>query len=438
MIIRGEELFFIDRIDSLDSKIVYVPLRSFLAVIRNELAEHIKNDDSPIADAFFDHLKEKTLIDPYALHEIAIGILPQISIPVTDNCNLRCQYCYFRAGDEDKRRSQSKEEIKCYVDAYLRRIGNYKVRNKENYIDVSIAGGGEPTVEFDTFQYAISYCEEVFPKEGLTPRFSMPTNGVYGQRVREFIADHFYQVSLSMDGPQFIQDKHRPLKNGDSSFKWVYDTAKYFYDCKLPYAFRATVSAYSVNYLKEILDFFNKEFPGKMVGLEPMNLFGRAIGNKELLPPDEAEYSERLLEAYDYAYSKNIPIRTAGTGKFDQLRTVFCGAVGIPNWTITTEGRITSCTRDNLPDVFSFGKYDERKKEIWIDEDKIRTLRDMNVFHYPECQDCFCKYNCAGDCPDLRVSNMLNCEATKKVATYVFNKKADEQMAKASIQLGNY
>lgn len=428
MIIRGEELFFIERFGTFDSRIVYAPLRSFLAVVRNELVECIEKNNSSVADVFFDHLKEKKLINPYELHEIATGILPQISIPVTDNCNLRCQYCYFRAGDKDRRRSQSKEEIKCYVDAYLRRIGDYKVRNKENYIDVSIAGGGEPTVEFDVFQYAVLYCEEAFKERGLLPRFSMPTNGVYGDRVRSFIADHFYQVSLSMDGPQFIQDKHRPLASGEASFKWVYDTAKYFYKRKIPYAFRVTVSAYSVHYLKEILDFFNEEFPGKMVGLEPMNLFGRAVGNRELQPPDEMEYSEKLLEAYDYAYSKNIPIRTAGTGKFDQLRTVFCGAVGIPNWTITTEGRITSCTRDNLPDLFSFGRYDKEKKEIVIDEGKIKTLRNMNVFYYPECQDCFCKYNCAGDCPDLRVANMLNCEATKKVATYVFNKKIDEQM----------
>ena len=88
---------------------------------------------------------------------------------------------------------------------------------------------------------------------------------------------------------------------------------------------------------------------------------------------------------------------------------------------------MTSCTRDNLPEIFSFGNYDKEKKEIYIDEKKIERIRKLNIFNYPECQDCFCKYNCAGDCPDLRVSNMLNCEATKKVATYVFNKKCDDQ-----------
>lgn len=427
MIIRNEEVFFIKRYNEQDSVIVYVPLRSFLAVIKKELAEAIKTDASVIADAFFEHLSQKVLIDPHELHQVVTRIIPQISIPVTNNCNLRCKYCYFRAGDGDKCQSQSKEEIKCYVDAYIDRMKEYDIRNKENYIDISIAGGGEPTVEFETFKYTVEYCEKVFREKGFNPRFSMPTNGAYGDKVRAFIAEHFSQISLYMDGPKFIEDKHRPFANGSSSYQWTYETAKYYYEHKLPFAFRATVSSFSMNYLKEILDFFNEEFPGKTIGLEPLNLFGRAIGNSELAPPDELEYSEKLLEAYDYAYSKNIPIRTAGTGKFDQLRTVFCGAVGIPNWTITTEGRVTSCTRDNLPEIFSFGNYDKEKKEIYIDEKKIERIRKLNIFNYPECQDCFCKYNCAGDCPDLRVSNMLNCEATKKVATYVFNKKCDDQ-----------
>lgn len=427
MIVRGEEIFFLERYEKPDSVIVYVPLRSFLAEAKRELVDILKDNNSAIADAFFEVLYRKNLINPYELHQVITKIAPQISIPVTDNCNLRCKYCYFRAGDADKKRCQSKEEIKCYIDAYLKCLSEFQIRNKENYVDVSIAGGGEPTVAFDTFRYTVLYCEEAFKAHGLIPRFNMPTNGAYGDEVRSFIANHFNQVSLSMDGPQFIQDKHRPLANGRGSFPLVYETAKYYYEHKLPFAFRATVSAYSVNYLKEILDFFHTEFPGKTIGLEPMNLFGRAIGNEELLPPDEMLYSEKLLEAYDYAYKNNISIRTAGTGKFDQLRTVFCGAVGIPNWTITTEGRITSCTRDNLPDIFSFGNYNSDTNELHIDDEKIKAIRKMNVFNYPECGDCFCKYNCAGDCPDLRVSNMLNCEATKKVATYVFNKKCDEQ-----------
>lgn len=423
---RGEEIFFIERYNHPELRIVYVPLRSYLAVCKKELVDIIKNDNSELSDSFYNILSQKTLINPYDIHRIITNIAPQLSIPITDNCNLKCEYCYFRAGDEDKRTTQSEQEIKSYIDAYILALDKYPIHNKENYIDISIAGGGEPTTSFDRLKYTVLYCEDVFKRIGITPRFNMPTNGVYGDTIRSFIADHFNQVSLSMDGPKHIQDLHRPTKNGGSSFEAVYETAKYFYNVGLSYAFRATVSNYSVKYLIEILDFFHTNFPGKTIGIEPLNQFGRAIGNKALSSPDEELYAEKLLEAYDYAYSKGISIRTAGTGKFDQLRTVFCGAVGIPNWTITTDGRVTSCTRDNLPNVFSFGYYDKKNNKIIIDEDRINKIREFNVFNYQECQDCFCKYNCAGDCPDLRISNMLNCNATRQIATYVFNKKCDD------------
>ena len=154
-----------------------------------------------------------------------------------------------------------------------------------------------------------------------------------------------------------------------------------------------------------------------------MNLYGRAIGNSKVAPPDPKIYADKLLEAYEYAYANGINVKTAGVGKYDQLRTVFCGSVGIPNWTVTTDGRITSCTRDNLPDIFSFGYYDRETNTLRLDEDKLAQVRSLNIFNYKECQDCFCKYNCAGDCPDLRMSNMINCDATRKVAAFVlFNK----------------
>jgi hypothetical protein len=122
-------------------------------------------------------------------------IAPQISIPVTDNCNLKCKYCYFRAGDADKKACQSKEEIKCYVDAYLKRLSAFQIRNKENIVDVSIAGGGEPTVAFDEFQYTVLYCEEAFKKYGLIPKFHTRSAMSKVVKIKEWQYDGMYLLS---------------------------------------------------------------------------------------------------------------------------------------------------------------------------------------------------------------------------------------------------
>lgn len=85
----------------------------------------------------------------------------------------------------------------------------------------------------------------------------MPTNGAYGQPVREFILKHFFQISFSMDGPEFIQNVHRPYRNGAGSFEKVFETAKFFYENKMNMAFRITVTDYSLPHLIEILNFFD-------------------------------------------------------------------------------------------------------------------------------------------------------------------------------------
>ena len=79
------------------------------------------------------------------------------------------------------------------------------------------------------------------------------------------------------------------------------------------------------------------------------------------------------------------------------------------------DGNVASCTRDNMPDEFNFGHFDFESRKFVIDEDKIERIRKLNVFEYPECADCFCKYTCAGDCPDLRFIEKPNCELNKRI-----------------------
>lgn len=424
MIVCGEEIFFVPFEKDPCNVIVYVPLRSYIALCDKSLQdEFLNNHDGEICSEFIKMMQNRELVDIMKIHQKNREILPLLSLPITDNCNLKCGYCYFRAGDTDKKAKMTKSQIEAYVNAYIDALDRYPVKKKGKVIDVSIAGGGEPTVEFDLFCYTVELIEERMKGLGITPHFSMPTNGAYGEKVRDFILNHFHQISFSLDGPKEIQDIQRPFRNGKGSFDCVFETAKYFYKNGLQMAFRVTVTNKSVGRLREILDFFDSEFKGINVGLEAMNLFGRAVGNEELLPPDPKEYSEALLDAHKYAMEKGMSIKNASTGKFECLRTVFCGAVGIPNWTVTCDGRVTSCTRDNMPEEFSFGCFDEKTRKVLLDEAKVERLRNMSVFTFPECQDCFCKYNCAGDCPDLRLAKMLNCDATRKVGAYILNKK---------------
>ena len=432
MKIRGEEIFFVNYEKDEKKVIVYVPLRSYLGLYSKKIKDILTLSDksSPISDDFFEKLNTYQLVDIVKAHEESKMIIPELSLPITNDCNLRCEYCYFRAGDADVCQTMSKEVIQNVVDAYFECINDYPRKLTNDRISITIAGGGEPTVKFDLFKYAILYIEKKCKNNGLVPVFHMPTNGAHGMEVREFILKHFDEISFSMDGPKFIQDYHRPFKNGKSSYDVVYASAKFYYEHRQKMAFRITVTDYSLKYLKEILDFFDENFKGVPLGIEAMNDFGRAINNHKVQAPDPDEFAARLVDAYKHAEKKKMVIYNSANSKMYSLRTFFCGAVGIPNWTVTCDGRITSCTRDNMHEDFTFGFFDYDNKKIIIDKDKVAKLRDMNILNYKECSDCFCKYNCAGDCPDLRKANMLNCGATKNVGEHMLNSIIEKTLFK--------
>lgn len=411
MVLQNEEVFLIDRPDS-DSIIVYAPLRNYLAEANKEFRSFISTKDGE--NQFVNFLASRELVDIDKIHNSYRNRTPFLSLSITDDCSLKCKYCYFRAGDIDKRKTMSTAQIKAYVDAYFKQLTSSQVKEFGNIINIAIAGGGEPTKEFERLKFAVGYIREQAAKYGYIARFTMPTNGFYGDTVRQFIVDNFYQVSLSMDGPADIQNYQRPTVSGAGSFDVVFDTAKYFYTHNFKFAFRSTISKYALHRMNDIIDFFDDNFHGISIAMERMSEFGRYF-DSSLEAPTLSEFKDALTLAHQYAYKRGAFVKNASLGKSNSLRTVFCLSVAVPNWTILTDGRITSCTRDSFPEHFTFGKYDEETQTLKIDEEKVCKLRKMNVFNYTECFDCFAKYNCAGDCPNLRLAGLVDCDANRKL-----------------------
>ena len=94
--------------------------------------------------------------------------------------------------------------------------------------------------------------------------------------------------------------------------------------------------------------------------------------------------------------------------RYPEVTMVFCQAAG-KSFTVTTEGRVTACYEvadeaDPRSRLFFYGRYDEATGRFTFKEDTLRTLSELTVRRIPFCQDCFCKYHCAGDCPAKRLA----------------------------------
>lgn len=418
MKVQNEELFFLKYEADCSKKMIYAPLRSYLALAKNEIIDAIKsNETSTIKEQFINMLSKRPLLNMNEILNNLHNTNPELSLAITDNCNLRCLYCHASAGEPHKLQTMSYEMIDAILKKYFEFIDDTET------IRVSFNGGGEPTYDFKKLAFAVDKIKEHSEKKGINCKISMASNGVYNNRVRKFIVKEFSDVSLSFDGPAHIQNLHRPTANGKGSFPQVFETAKYFYKEDFNFAFRATVSDYSMEYLEEMMDFFAGNFPNKSIGLENLNPFGRGKYCSEVVAPDKTKFAERIIDILKYTRDMPIVVLNSATTDYDILRPVFCTNVGIPSWTVDVNGVIYACHRDGAPDDFVFGKYDINTNVLYLDTDKIDRIRKMTVFNYEECTDCFCKYQCSGDCPDRRLTDKLDCEATKKIGLEILNHK---------------
>jgi uncharacterized protein len=421
MIREGEEIFFVDYDNDRAKTILYAPLRSYLALMSHSTKDMLLDEnDNVVRQEFFKKLKSRAVIDVGKIAGQLHGMNPELSLSITDNCNLRCRYCHASAGEERKKGVMSHELIDVVLDSYFSHLlpGTKVIR-------IHMAGGGEPTFEFTTFKYAVTKAKEHASRLGITCTFAMATNGCYGNEVREFIRHNFHNVSLSFDGPPHIQNLHRPLANGKPSFEAVFETAKYFYSNRVSFAIRATVSDYSIEHLTDVVDFFVSHFPGVNVALEHLTPNGRALTDNTLRSPDKRKLAEKLVMLFEYVKGKPIKISNAASAEYDNVRPFFCTAVGIPNWTVSVDGEIVACARDNGPEAFNIGKVDLQRRTVLLDQAKVNGLRDMNIANYEECSDCFAKYHCCGDCPDRRLSDKCDCDSIRLVGKSLLNRKID-------------
>jgi uncharacterized protein len=86
----------------------------------------------------------------------------------------------------------------------------------------------------------------------------------------------------------------------------------------------------------------------------------------------------------------------------DVLTNKFCAAPG-DGFSVTPEGFVSSCfevtdASDPRAELYHYGRYDENRRGFTIDEDRVARLRRLRVENISQCQDCFCKWHCAGDC----------------------------------------
>lgn len=138
----------------------------------------------------------------------------QIVLQVTQNCNLRCGYCVYSGGYDNRDHSYQEMSLDVAYGAI-----DYLDNHSDGLEEVVIGFyGGEPLLKFGLIKKCVEYARKVICNKKV--RFTITTNGtLLTESIASYFCENDFAVIISLDGNQNEHDRYRKYANGKGSFK---------------------------------------------------------------------------------------------------------------------------------------------------------------------------------------------------------------------------
>lgn len=136
--------------------------------------------------------------------------LGQLVLQVTQNCNLRCDYCVYSGNYETRVHTNKKMHFSMAKKA----IDFLKEHSKDR--DTVTIGfyGGEPLLEVDLIKKCVEYAQ--WKLKGKKIEYSITTNAtLLTEEVISYLMLNDFFITVSIDGPREIQDECRKFLHSD-------------------------------------------------------------------------------------------------------------------------------------------------------------------------------------------------------------------------------
>lgn len=366
-----------------------------------------------------------------------------VTFNTTEDCNIRCTYCY----EINKRPVNLKlQSAKKFIDLILTDPDPIGVMGTDdewmlnNGLVLDFIGGDalmNVSIVDEILKYFIYKSTMMNHKWANNWKASISTNGtlfVY-ENVRDFVKKYSKNLSLgiSIDGSPAIHDKYRVYRDGTGTMstirEWLPWYREVFNNNETSRSTKATCSKESIKYLYESLVFMHKElginfinqnFIYEDMGLEPQDL--------EILESELQKCIKYVFDNRDSLYWSMIDkekFAMAHPMRDEDRDTGVCGSGNMP--ALGIDGKIYSCFRwlphtQNGADlsVGSVGEGFIRKYNF----EKIRNGAKRGYISSSKCLECpvesacsYCIAGCYAEFNDFKRQEYI-CEITKLQVKY--------------------
>lgn len=353
-------------------------------------------------------------------------LIPQEHLPykpsclvlnISGQCNLKCPYCFSQGKHGFKFKSMS---LKTCLDSV-----KYLIESNPDRKDFTIGlFGGEPFLEYQLIETLLRRINESYPDYQFT--YSITTNGtVINERILKVLKKYNTSLIVSLDGPKQIANTNRPNKNPhQDTFEMVMRTSQILKENKVPFVYRATVTADNMDLMNTILFFEQLETPYYIVFCfesSNENSSTYALRGPSVLD----NVSEQIDKVYSYYYAQmSAGKKVWGYYFLEKLISLYfqkryefpCGA-GNTLISVTDNGDIFACMNyapmleTRIGNIYSS-----------IDEEAHNRYMSKPSAQISECEDCILRYTCSGGCIAERCSvgninrpNAYMCELNKLI-----------------------
>jgi uncharacterized protein len=317
-----------------------------------------------------------------------------ISLNLAQSCNLSCSYCYADEGRFGGRPGMMSLEVaKAAIDQLL--AGAEGQRVTVGFI------GGEPFLNRDVLYGAVEHAQQRACETGSTVGFSVTTNGtVLTGRDLDLLRQHRFAVSVSLDGPATVNDKHRRSRNGSSGFEMAIEALRPLLESpgEAKITARATITRQDLRVTERIGGLLSAGF--REVGVSPL----RTSPIKELALQDQdwPVFLQEMVQAAEVEFehlANNGNLRFSNLAiALKQLHAGFCKPLPCGSAasyvSVSARGEYFTCHRTIDDRRFGLGDVtiglSTRERESF--------LRGRHVDLQQPCRSCWARYLCGGGC----------------------------------------
>lgn len=327
----------------------------------------------------------------------AIQRLTRLVLFITQECNLRCYYCFVRAKGEMREKHMSMETACAAVNLLFAESGQER--------DLSISFyGGEPLLRLDLLRELVPWIQSRGRELNKNVSFTLTTNGVLlTDEALAFLRDNHIAAAISLDGDRETHDHNRVFADGGGSFQQVFSGWK-----KLREQDKKTgVVAVSRDFsrpLAEVGQFLLEAGVGSIIINPALNSAGEFIMElPEGSGEDAVELFGQELEAMAAAFLESgalsgevMPLAFLGIIKWLETKEkppAGCGAAS-KRIAVDADGNILPCDAFLGEKDFYMGHVvtgpDFRLREVF----NVQPLLERET-----CRTCWGRNFCNGGCP---------------------------------------